>query len=375
MSVETTTRPDGTRRHKVRWREGGRNRARSFNRLKDARAFDERMHAMKAAGGLDIFIAGEQPLRAWAEEWWTRHKRRLRPRTQDVYSVQLDTRIIPRLGGYQLRQITPAVVRDFDSWMESTGAGQASRVKALTVLQSMLKHAVVDGIIRSNPVQAIDKPSQRRAREPVLIGVEKVEQIRRLMINGYERPSLKKKDQGRIVTTMPDVRSAMIVSVLAYAGLRPESEGVTLRWPQVRERSILVAASFKRGGRERSVRLLEPLANDLAEWRRVRPGTNLVFPTGAGEWDDAAWKNWQRRVFKPAAVAAGLPAHVRARDLRGSFATLLIFEGRNIAEVARQMGHSPAIALRDYITAIDEFDPSNPVPAEEQIRRAREETP
>lgn len=344
-------RPDGTKRYKVRWREAGRNRARSFGRLKDARAFDEHMKALKAAGGLDIFIAGEQTLAQWFETWWEQHaKRKLTARTQDVYAVQLDKRIIPTLGGYQLRQLTPAVVRDFDARMERDGAGRATRVKALTVLQSMLKYAVVDGIIRSNPVQAIDKPSQRRDREPILIRPAQVEAIRARL----------------------DQRSATIVSVLAYAGLRPESEGVTLAWPRVRDRSLLIPASAKRGGKERSVRLLEPLAEDLREWRRVQPGTDLVFPSGTGAWHDYDWKNWQRRVFKPAAVAVGLPANVRARDLRGSFATLLIFEGRNIAEVARQLGHSPEVALRDYISIIDEFDPANPVPAETQIRQARD---
>lgn len=353
MSVETLTRPDGSRRYKVRWREGGRNRARSFSRKDVAEKFDRQMKDLKAAGGLDVFIAGEQTLEQWFERWWVEHAPRLQPRTKDVYAVQLDTRILPQLGGYQLRQITPAVVRSFDAWMESKGAGRPTRVKALTVLQSILKPAVVDGAIRSNPVEAIDKPSQRRTREPILIRPEQVEAIRaRLLLS-------------------KDARSATLVSLLAYAGLRPESEGVTLTWARVRDRSILIPASRKRGGRERSVRLLDPLAGDLHEWRRVHPGTGLVFPAAQGAWQAHDWKNWQRRVFKPAAVAVGLPAGVRARDLRGSFATLLIFEGRNIAEVARQLGHSPEIALRDYISVIDEFDPTNPVPAEEQIRLAR----
>jgi integrase len=121
--------------------------------------------------------------------------------------------------------------------------------------------------------------------------------------------------------------------------------------------------------------LLAPLAEDLAAWREQHPGGPLVFPSGKGrEWKDYDWRNFQRRVFKPAAVKAGLPKDVRARDLRGSFATLLIFEGRNIAEVARQMGHSPEISLRDYISVVDEYDPSKRVDADEQIRRARQET-
>lgn len=374
MSVEKLIRPDGSTRWTVRWREAGRNRRRTFTRKDVADKFDRKMKDMKAAGGLDVFIAGEQTLTQWFQVWWEQHaKRKLSPRTKDVYAVQLDQRILPVLGAYQLRHITPALVRDFDARMEREGVGRATRVKALTVLQSMLQLAVVDGVIRMNPVQAIRKPSQRREREPVLISPAQVEAIRRLMLaGGWDRPS--QRDPKKTVKARPDLRSAMIVSLLAYSGLRPESEGVTLTWSRVRARSIFVPPSLKRGGRERSVRLLEPLAEDLREWRRVQPGTDLVFPTAkGGPWSDEDWKNWQARVFKHAARAAGLPEHVRARDLRGSFATLLIFEGRNIAEVSRQLGHSPQVALRDYISIIDEFDPTNPVPAEEQIRRAREQ--
>lgn len=351
--MERLVRPDGSTRWKVRWREAGRNRARSFNRRRDAHAFDEHMKALKAAGGIDIFNAGEQTLAAYADAWWRQHAEpNLADRTRDVYAVQLDKRIMPELGGYQLRQITPRIVRDFDAKMSRDGAGNATRVKVLTVLQSILRHAEVDGAIRTNPVRVIRKPSQRRERQPVLISPAQVEYIRHRLLARH------------------DLRSATLVSVLAYAGLRPESEAITLTWRQVRARSILVRDTKR--GKERSVRLLDALAADLAAWRRTQPRTRLVFPTSSGSaWEPHTWKNWQRRTFRPLAHAAGLPDGVRARDLRGSFATLLIFEGRNIAEVARQLGHGPEIALRDYITVIDEYDPANPVPADDQINTAR----
>jgi integrase len=341
-------RSDGTRRYKVRWREGGRNRARSFDRKRDAEAFNTKIRALKSAGGLDIFNAGEQTLADYAGAWWTYHAEpNLAERTRDVYAVQLDKRIMPMIGGYQLRQITPQVVRGFAADMATAGTGRATIVKTLTVLQSILRHAEIDGAIRSNPVKLIDKPSQARDRIPVLVTPGQVEQIRARL----------------------GQRDATIVSVLAYAGLRPESEAITLPWRHVRDRSILVRDTKR--GRERSVRLLEPLAEDLAAWRPHSKG-RLVFPAGTGgAWERHDWRNWQRRVFKPAARAAGLPDDIRPRDLRGSFATLLLFEGRNIAEVAQQLGHSPEIALRDYISVIDEVDPANLVPADEQIRRAR----
>jgi integrase len=346
--VETLTRSDGTRRYKVRWREGGRNRARSFDRKRDAEAFNTKLRALKSAGGLDIFNAGEQLLSDYASQWWAQHAEpNLSERTREVYAVQLDKRIMPLLGGYQLRQITPPVVRGFTADMQANGTGRATMVKTLTVLQSILRHAEIDGAIRSNSVKLVGKPSQARERQPILVSPEQVEAIRALL-------------------PLPD---ATLVSMLAYAGLRPESEAIRLTWRNVRERSILVRDTKR--GRERSVRLLEPLAEDLAVWRSHSTGP-LVFPAGTGgAWKPHDWKNWQRRIFKPAAVKAGLPGDIRARDLRGSFATLLLFEGRNIAEVADQLGHGPETALRDYVSVVHEVDPANLVSADEQIRRAR----
>ena len=53
----------------------------------------------------------------------------------------------------------------------------------------------------------------------------------------------------------------MLVSVLAYAGLRPESEALPLKWADIGERAITVRAT--KTNTTRHVRLLEPLADDL----------------------------------------------------------------------------------------------------------------
>jgi hypothetical protein len=63
---------------------------------------------------------------------------------------------------------------------------------------------------------------------------------------------------------------------------------------------------------------------------------------------------------------------VRPYDLRHSFVSLLIHEGRNVVDVARQAGHSPTMTLDVYAHVFDEFDPGERVSAEEEIRRARE---
>ena len=53
---------------------------------------------------------------------------------------------------------------------------------------------------------------------------------------------------------------------------------------------------------------------------------------------------WRGRTFAPALEAAGLQRRARPYDLRHSFASLLLHEGRSVIYVARQLGHS---ATRD----------------------------
>jgi hypothetical protein len=65
------------------------------------------------------------------------------------------------------------------------------------------------------------------------------------------------------------------------------------------------------------------------------------------------------------------PARVRPRDLRSSFATLLIYEGQPPQYVADQLGNSPGTLLRDYARVWEDFDPSQRVSAETQIERVR----
>lgn len=331
------------RRYKVRWREGGRNRARHFERLGDARAFDSEMRRRRQAGGLPI-LASNVSLGDYAERWLKDAKRTHAPRTLEVYAVQLDLRIEPMLGGYKLTEITPPVVRDFITGMERAKTGKPSIVKTCAVLQSILGQAATDGLIDRNPVALVRKPSQRRTREPDIIAPKVVEAIRAEL----------------------GARDATLVSVLAYAGLRPESEAITLTWRQVGKQSLSIHAT--KTGKSRQVRLLAPLAEDLSAWGKRRRG--LVFDHG-GAWTRDDWRNWVRRVYRPAAIEAGLAKTTRPRDLRGSFASLLIAEGQSIVEVAAQLGHSPAMCLQSYAGVFAEYDPADRKSAESMIAEAR----
>jgi integrase len=111
--------------------------------------------------------------------------------------------------------------------------------------------------------------------------------------------------------------------------------------------------------KHRTVRLLTPLASDLCEWRMRcgRPDDpQLIFPGHDGQpWTDPAYRSWRRRAFSRAVKAAGIE-HARPYDLRHSFASLLLHEGRSVIYVARQLGHGGQLTLGTYGHVIDELD-------------------
>ncbi len=199
------------------------------------------------------------------------------------------------------------------------------------------------GRSRSNPARAVRKAPLPRRTEVRPLAPATIERMR--------------------AASSP--RDATLISVLAYAGLRP-GEALALQWRDVREQTILVERAISLGEEKdtktaahRTVRVLQPLAVDLREWRlrSGRPGENtLIFPSRAGTpWTLAAYQSWRRRAFKRAIEAAGLE-HGRPYDLRHSSASLLLHEGRSVIYVARQLGHDARLTLSTYGHVMDEFE-------------------
>ncbi len=129
-----------------------------------------------------------------------------------------------------------------------------------------------------------------------------------------------------------------------------------------------------KSGAHRTVRLLAPLSADLAAWRlrSGRPAAAAdVFPAADGRpWDKADLKNWRVRRWRPGLTAAGLPAS-RPYDLRHSYASLLLAEGRTVHYVAAQLGHGAEQTLRTYGHVIGEYEDRVGIVAEDEIRVAR----
>jgi integrase len=341
-------------------------------REQDARRFDTAIRRAKDLGQLASEVVGsEQTLATFLEEWWEKYARAtLKPSTLASYAYVLDRWIVPYLGRIRLRDISRETIDDYRAQLRAAGAGTPTINRALAILQGVLRRAVEWRRLPSNPVAGVVRVAHVRdasidARTP-----EQVEAIRGAIIEQLDVGRLRRAD-------------AALVSVLAYEGLRP-GEAFALQWGDVlergrtRDRLRVVRGLSERdvttpkSARARSPELFGPVASELAELYLAlgRPSLDtLVF--GDANGNHLRRQNWRQRVWIPALSAAGEP-YFRPYDLRHTCATLLIYEGRPVTEVAAHMGHAdPGFTARVYGHVFQDSASRRHLSIETAIARAR----
>jgi integrase len=363
VSIHRIVRDDGTVVWRVRWREGGRGsqeRSRRFDRKADAQAFDDELRRRRRLGELIGFAGAQETLNHYVAETWAKtHGVTLAPKTAKHYAGLYDLHIEPYLGDLRLTELSPEVIGRWQADRVAAGAGRVAVLQALDLLGSILQRAVEGGRLGRNPVRLVRKIARPRRKEVKPVAPKSVEAMR-----AAAKP-----------------RDATLISILAYAGLRPQ-EALALLWGDVREKTLLIQRAVSLGEEKdtkttahRTVRLLLPLREDLVAWKLRVPKSGddeLVFPgPEGGLWTKTTYDNWRKRAFDRARTLAGA-TDATPYALRHSFASLLLHEGRSVVYVARQLGHDARLTLTTYGHVIDELDDQPRVPAEEAIRKARE---
>jgi integrase len=142
----------------------------------------------------------------------------------DRYDQVWDVHVLPRLGDYALRELTTGLIEDeLLAPMEAARVGRATQLKALYIVQAVLRYAVRRQLIPYNPAEQVERPRKRkRAVRPIApVAVERM-------------------------LSLLGPRDAMLVELLGYQGLRP-GEALALTDNEVRERTLLVEAAIAVG--------------------------------------------------------------------------------------------------------------------------------
>src|SRR5207248_2489674 len=223
--IERRGLKEGAVRWRVRWRQGGRRRSETFDRKGDAVTFSAELRRRQQLGTLTSMDMGRVTLADYViGTWCEAYASQLSTKTWMHYRQLLNKHILPSLGPLELRAIRPETIARWQAERLGAGHGRVSVRYAVTLLGAILQRAFENGEIQSNPVRAVRKASLPRRTEVRPLAPATIERMR----------------------SASSPRDATLISVLAYAGLRP-GEALALQWCDVREQTVLVERAISVG--------------------------------------------------------------------------------------------------------------------------------
>jgi integrase len=147
----------------VLFRAGGRQRARSFPTLRDAKAFQAATKADLQRGAWIDPAGAEIRLAEWAELWL--ELRRVRPTTAAATVSRLETHVLPTFGQIPLGAITHMADQAWVRDMEKAGLARETVQACHRVLAKLLRDAVRERLITWNPASDVSfDPTAKQGR-------------------------------------------------------------------------------------------------------------------------------------------------------------------------------------------------------------------
>jgi integrase len=266
------------------------------------------------------------------------HERKTR-KTKKVYESNLRNHILPRWGGYELREILTVEVEE---WLDRLSLAPGSRAKLRNQMSTVFRHGIRWGWIgqHENPISLVRVGSKRRCAPETLT----VEEFRALF------------------ATLPDRERAM-GAICATAGLRI-SETLGLRWEDIdlgaRQAYVLRSVVDGAIGRckteisQQPVPLNEVALNELQSWRdntMYASGPDWVFASDRVFGAMPVWPGSSlQKVLQPAARRAGIKKRIGWHTFRHTYSSLLSEFGSDVKVVQELMRHAKVSTTMEVYT-------------------------
>lgn len=293
---------------------------------------------------------------AWSTQW-LKGKRNLRETTRMDYEARLRLDVEPHVGHLKLDELKPHHCRAVMAAMDERGLSQRTKQYGHMIFKQCMGQAKKDGLIPTNPMENVERPSVRKQ--------DKVQKI----------TPLSREEIASLLEASKGSKYHALWLLLLTTGLRP-SEALALEWDAVdfENGSIQVKQGMSRVGQgeyeigglktdssHRRVPMPPTLADGLKAHRAsvrqkqmlIGKRSELVFPNGAFAPMDISKvrKAWKRACKR----AEGVPV-VRLYDTRHSVATNLLRAGMNPKAAAEILGHSSTKMLLDVYSHLTDKD-------------------
>jgi integrase len=285
--------------------------------------------------------SGTELFSLYCEKWLDGRRPTVAGKTEYNTKTLVRGRIIPAFGDKELRQITTAGVRDWQTGLLAEGLSPATVRTYRQILGQVLRQAVADGWISTNPVEGVRAPTVRPRRQLFLTADE------------LKRLADAAADYGPLVWFLG-------WSGLRFgeaAALRVGNIGIGRRRVRVEESVTEVGGRLEFGSTKTHESRTVIVPGFVIEWLAPlidgKDPRDLVFTAPQG--GPLRLRNFRRRVFTPAAVEIGKP-DLLPHDLRDTAASLAISSGASIKAVQRMLGHASAAMTLDVYGSLFEED-------------------
>lgn len=313
-------------------------------------------------------LAKEQAQRPTFEKYTQAYREALKnvrsDNTIENYRVVFD-RAAPVLNGYLMEEITPAVMREYISKLQSEGenmktgdlVGHRTVEKHFKILKKMFETAVDDEIIPVSPMQRMKCPKPRKDEEIRERDAFSEEEVHHILECAEHEP----------------LRWRAMITFALDSGCR-RGEIIGLKWEDIDfatgKLTVSRNAQYTAGrgsylttpknGKSRSFPLNPQALAVLKEWHREQlkslialglPRTGFVFTDENGEMmHPQAPTSYLNRFGKKYGIE-----HIHPHKLRHTMATISIANGADIKSVSEKLGHADAsITLSVYTHANEE---------------------
>jgi len=277
-----------------------------------------------------IGTAGTPLLRDFVETWYSEKEVEWRRSHKRIIRADLDARIIPRWGDWEVGRITKTDILTYRA--------ELAKVQARGK-ETMLSNRRINKLVNLLR-QVITEASDRYDFRTPFLNIKQLK-VKRVDVDPFSLDEVRKI----LDTIRPDFRS--YYTVRFFTGMRTgEVDGLKWKYVDFDRRLILVRETIvlgeeeytKTDGSQREIQMSQAVYDALKAQENATLGkSQYVFCTRNGQPLDN--KNVTDRVWYPLLRHLGLTLH-RPYQTRHTAATLWLASGENPQWIARQLGHS-----------------------------------
>lgn len=300
---------------------------RKYIRAKTQEELDAKVQELESLMSVGVDIGNNTTFCQLAQQWYDLYKKpNLRLRSQNSIKNVLNTHILPKLGGYLPREITPMQIQAL--MVGLSGKSNSLQSKVLAYLRDIFKVAEENGLVAKSPVS-----------DRIKAGGKETE----------EKQPLTPDEAKLLLEKVTNPRARMFLLLCLHTGAR-RGEALALRYEDidfehkivhirhnaiVEEGETVISDELKTRAGRRDVPLSDELAACLLEQRK-KAVPEYIFAMKDGK---PLTKSAYRSMFR--LIERELPErHITAHILRHTYITRLFEAGLDIKEIQHLAGHS-----------------------------------